>query len=54
VSVEQAGYIERKAFVGKRPRTSARLRKTGRRAFGEHMAALQEIVARSGSSVLPS
>jgi len=34
VSVEQAGYIERKAFVGKRPRTSARLRKTGRRAFG--------------------
>ena len=54
-TLEQAGYIEiRKAFVGKRPRTSARLSKTGRRAFGEHVAALQEIVARSGSSVLPS
>ncbi len=54
-TLEQAGYIEiRKAFVGKRPRTSARLTKLGRHAFDEHVAALQEIVARSGASVLPS
>jgi len=51
--LEEAGYVEiRKAFVGKRPRTSARLSKAGRAAFGLHVAALQEIVARSGASVL--
>jgi DNA-binding transcriptional ArsR family regulator len=51
--LEEAGYVEiRKAFVGKRPRTSARLSKAGRAAFELHVAALQEIVARSGASVL--
>jgi DNA-binding transcriptional ArsR family regulator len=53
-TLEQAGYVEiRKGFVGKRPRTSVKLSKAGRRAFAQHVAALQAIVARSGASVLP-
>jgi DNA-binding MarR family transcriptional regulator len=48
-TLESAGYVEiRKSFVGKRPRTSASLSKTGRRAFEQHVAALQQIIARSG------
>ncbi len=53
-TLEDAGYIEiRKAFFGKRPRTSARLSKTGRWAFEGHVAKLQEIVSNAGVSVLP-
>jgi DNA-binding MarR family transcriptional regulator len=53
-TLEQAGYLEiRKSFVGKRPRTSARLTKSGRAAFQQHVAALQQIVQRSGVTVLP-
>ena len=53
-TLETAGYIEiRKSFVGKRPRTSAKLTKTGRTSFGSHVAALQQIVERGGASVLP-
>ena len=53
-TLEEAGYIEiRKAFFGKRPRTSARLSKAGCWAFEGHVAKLQEIVSRSGVSVLP-
>lgn len=53
-TLEEAGYVEiRKGFVGKRPRTSVRLNKVGRAAFEQHVAALQEIVARAGVSVLP-
>ena len=53
-TLEAAGYIEiRKAFVGKRPRTSARLTTSGRTAFDQHVLALQEIVARAGGSVIP-
>ena len=52
-TLEEAGYVEiRKGFVGKRPRTSARLSRAGRTAFESHVAALQEIVARSGASVI--
>jgi DNA-binding transcriptional ArsR family regulator len=52
-TLEAAGYVEiRKAFVGKRPRTSARLSKKGRIAFELHVAALQQMVERSGVSVL--
>ena len=44
--LEGAGYIEiHKAFVGKRPRTSARLSKAGRAAFDGHVTALQSIVS---------
>jgi DNA-binding transcriptional ArsR family regulator len=51
-TLEEAGYIElRKAFVGKRPRTSARLTTVGRAAFEQHVAALQEIVSGAGASV---
>lgn len=53
-TLEEAGYVEiRKGFVGKRPRTSARLTPAGRTAFDGHVTALQDIVSRSGASVLP-
>ena len=53
-TLEEAGYVEiRKGFVGKRPRTTARLTRAGRTAFDRHVAALQEIVARAGASILP-
>ncbi len=53
-TLEDAGYVEiRKSFVGKRPRTSARLTRAGRAAFEQHVAALQEIVAKAGATVLP-
>jgi DNA-binding transcriptional ArsR family regulator len=52
--LEGAGYIEvHKAFVGKRPRTSVRLSRTGRAAFEGHVAALQRIVSESGASLIP-
>jgi DNA-binding transcriptional ArsR family regulator len=51
-TLDDAGYVEiRRAFVGKRPRTSARLTAKGRRAFSAHVAALQAMVAPSGYSV---
>ncbi|HZP54256.1 transcriptional regulator, partial [Actinocrinis sp.] len=54
-TLEDAGYVEvRKAFVGKRPRTSARLTAAGRTAFDRHVLALQQIVAGAGASVLPA
>jgi DNA-binding transcriptional ArsR family regulator len=53
-TLEEADYVEiRKSFVGKRPRTSARLSRPGRAAFELHVTALQEMVQRSGVSVLP-
>jgi len=42
------------SFVGRRRRTSARLTRAGRAAFELHVAALPEIVVRSGASILPS
>jgi DNA-binding transcriptional ArsR family regulator len=52
-TLQQAGYVEiRKGFVGKRPRTSVRLSRAGRRAFHGHVAALQEMVAPAGAGVL--
>jgi DNA-binding transcriptional ArsR family regulator len=50
--LENAGYVDiRKGFVGKRPRTWARLSPSGRRAFEAHVASLREIVAASGLSL---
>jgi len=47
-TLESAGYVQiRKGFVGKYPRTSASLSPAGRQAFEQHVAALQQIVARS-------
>jgi DNA-binding MarR family transcriptional regulator len=54
-TLEEAGYVDvRKSFVGKRPRTSVRLSTRGRQAFAGHVAALQEIVARAGLTVVPA
>ncbi len=54
-TLEEAGYADiRKSFVGKRPRTSARLTEQGRAAFAGHVAALQQIVARAGLTVAPA
>jgi DNA-binding MarR family transcriptional regulator len=53
-TLEQAEYVEiHKGFVGKRPRTSARLTPAGRTAFEQHVAALQDMVARSGMRIVP-
>jgi DNA-binding transcriptional ArsR family regulator len=54
ITLDDAGYVQiRKGFIGKRPRTWAKLTTLGRAAFEQHVAALQEIVSRSGVSVLP-
>jgi DNA-binding transcriptional ArsR family regulator len=54
-ALEAAGYVEiRKSFVGKRPRTSARLSRAGRTAFLRHVEALQQIINRSGVSAARS
>ena len=53
-TLEEAGYVEiRKTFVGKRPRTSAKLTTVGRAAFDQHISALQQIVAKAGRTVHP-
>ena len=53
-TLEEAGYVQiRKAFIGKRPRTSARLTAAGLDAFRQHVAALQQIVQQAGVTVLP-
>ena len=53
-TLEQARYVEiRKGYAGKRPRTSARLTPAGRTAFEQHVAALQEMVARAGVRIAP-
>ncbi|MEV0570374.1 transcriptional regulator [Dactylosporangium sp. NPDC050588] len=52
-TLEGAGYVEiRKGFVGRRPRTTARLTPAGRVAFDGHVAALQAIVARANASIV--
>jgi DNA-binding MarR family transcriptional regulator len=52
-TLESAGYIHvRKGFVGKRPRTWARLSPAGRVAFTGHVAALQQILRRAGGSLI--
>jgi DNA-binding MarR family transcriptional regulator len=44
-TLEAAGYVRiRKGFVGKRPRTWARLSPAGHTAFTGHVAALQQIL----------
>lgn len=50
--LEEAGYVGiRKAFVGKRPRTWAKLTANGRNAFEGHVLKLQEIVSPGGVSI---
>lgn len=53
-TLEEAGYVEiRKGFIGKRPRTSVKLSRSGRAAFAGHVAALQQIVSQAGVDVIP-
>lgn len=50
--LEEAGFVTiTKAFEGKRPRTWVNATKDGRKAFADHLAALQQLIdmARSGS-----
>lgn len=43
-ALEDKGYVKiRKGFVGKRPRTWAKLSPVGRAAFTDHVQALKEI-----------
>jgi DNA-binding transcriptional ArsR family regulator len=44
-TLADAGYITiRKRFVGKLPRTSAKLTRTGRNALNRHVTALQTLI----------
>jgi len=46
-TLESAGYVQvRKWFLGKRPRTSVKLSRSGRTAFDAHVAALRALVDR--------
>lgn len=43
--LETAGYVEvAKTFVGKRPRTTYKLTKTGRRAFEQYRASVEGLL----------
>ncbi len=49
--LENAGYIQvEKTFVMRRPKTFVSITEAGRRAFEEHVAALQELLNLSSSS----
>ncbi|MCU7615531.1 transcriptional regulator [Chryseobacterium sp. GMJ5] len=46
-ALEKANYIEvKKEFVGKKPKTSYRVTQTGRKAFTEHLDALEKLIGR--------
>lgn len=54
-ALEAAFYVKvRKGYVGKRPRTWLSLTPAGRDAFDAHVAALQQIVAQAGATVIPT
>lgn len=44
-ALEKLNYIEiRKEFVGKRPKTSYRVTQEGRKAFQDHLSALENLL----------
>ena len=46
-ALEKAEYIEvKKEFVGKKPKTSYRVTKSGREAFAEHLNALEKLLGK--------
>jgi DNA-binding MarR family transcriptional regulator len=48
-ALEKLNYIEvRKQFVGKKPNTSYSATPTGKKAFGEHLDALEKLISKSG------
>lgn len=47
-ALEEDGYIEvRKSFIGKRPNSSYRATKHGKKAFLNHLETLQQIIKQS-------
>ncbi len=45
VALEKVGYLEiKKTFVGKKPNTSYRVTPSGRKAFGKHLDALEQLL----------
>ena len=49
--LEEAGYVAvEKTFVKRKPRTTAKITKTGREAFMEHLARLEAIARESEGS----
>lgn len=49
-TLEKAGYVEIvKDFVGRKPRTRARISAAGRRAFRDHVAYLRDILDGDGA-----
>ncbi len=48
-ALEKLGYIEiRKQFIGKKPNTSYLTTKAGKKAFTEHLDALEKLIKQSG------
>lgn len=46
-ALEKAGFIEiKKEFVGKKPKTSYRVTQQGRKAFEEHLSALEKLLGK--------
>ncbi len=47
-ALEKVGYLEvRKAFVGKKPNTSFRITKEGKKAFKDHIDGLEQLIKKS-------
>lgn len=47
-ALEKINYLEvRKAFIGKKPNTSFRITKEGRKAFKDHIDALEQLIKKS-------
>jgi DNA-binding MarR family transcriptional regulator len=50
--LESVGYVSiKKTFVGKKPRTLAKLTKSGRRAFEDYIEAMKAIIGASDSTM---
>ncbi len=48
-ALEKAGFIEvKKEFVGKKPKTTYRVTKTGKKAFEDHLNALEKLLNMRG------
>ena len=46
-ALEKSNYIEiKKEFVGKKPKTSYRVTRAGRKAFEEHLSALEKLLGK--------
>jgi hypothetical protein len=47
-ALEKVGYLEvRKAFIGKKPNTSFRITKEGKKAFKDHIDGLEQLIKKS-------